>query len=59
AGTMICTGRSYSPALLAIEGANIGYAVFALAGTILMIILLIEATRSTSSTHTAVAGGTR
>lgn len=49
AGTMICTGQSYSPRLFAIEGANIGYAVFALAGTILMIILLIEATRSTSS----------
>jgi len=59
AGTMICTGRSYSPSLLAIEGGNIGYAVFALAGTILMIILLIEATRSTSSARTAVPDGTR
>jgi NO-binding membrane sensor protein with MHYT domain len=51
AGTMICTGPSYSPQLFAIEGANIGYAVFALAGTILMIILLIEATHSTGSTR--------
>jgi len=59
AGTMICTGQSYSPRLFAIEGGNIGYAVFALAGTILMIILLIEATHSTSATRTAVSGGAR
>ncbi len=53
AGTMICTGQSYSPSLFAIEGGNIGYAVFALAGTILMIILLIEATHTTSGKRVA------
>ncbi|MCO5397890.1 MHYT domain-containing protein [Ralstonia soli] len=59
AGTMICTGQSYSPSLFAIEGGNIGYAVFALAGTILMIILLIEATRSTSSSRATASGAVR
>lgn len=59
AGTMICTGRSYSPSLFAIEGGNIGYAVFALAGTILMVILLIEATRSTGSSRATASGAVR
>jgi NO-binding membrane sensor protein with MHYT domain len=59
AGTMICTGQSYSPSLFAIEGSNIGYAVFALAGTILMIILLIEASRSASSARATASGTLR
>lgn len=40
---------AYSPSLFAIEGSNIGYAVFALAGTI----LLTEASRSASTRATA------
>lgn len=44
---------AYSPSLFAIEGSKIGYAVFALAGTILMIILLIKASRSASTRATA------
>lgn len=50
AGTMICTGTSYAPTLLAIEGSNIGYAVFGLTLLTLLVILLVEATRSMEET---------
>jgi len=45
AGTMICTSPTYSPSLLAIEGGNIGYAVFALTLVTLVVIMVLEATR--------------
>ncbi len=60
AGTMICTGRTYSPTLLALEGDNMGYAVFALTAVVLIFILVIEATRSGSqSVSVASASGRR
>ncbi|QUP55716.1 sodium transporter (plasmid) [Ralstonia syzygii] len=60
AGTMICTGRTYSPSLFAIEGDNIGYVVFGLAASILMVILVIEIThRAQASRPMASGGGTR
>ncbi|MEN7530906.1 MHYT domain-containing protein [Cupriavidus sp. DL-D2] len=46
AGTMICTSRTYSPTLLALEGTNMGYAIFALAAAVLTFIFIVEATRS-------------
>ncbi|WER49671.1 MHYT domain-containing protein [Cupriavidus sp. WKF15] len=46
AGNMICTSPSYSPDLFAIEGGNVGYVVFAMALVLLMITLVMEATRS-------------
>lgn len=46
AGTMICTSPTYSPDLFAIEGGNVGYAVFAMTLVMLMVTLLIEANRS-------------
>lgn len=46
AGTMICTSPNYVPGLFAIEGDNIGYAVFGLTLITLMVILVVEATRS-------------
>ena len=46
AGTMICTSPTYSPGLFAIEGGNIGYAVFLLTIVTLLVILLLEATRT-------------
>ena len=57
AGTMICTGQTYSPSLFAIEGGNIGYAVFVLAGVVLMVILMIEATRGSAVSRPVPSGG--
>jgi NO-binding membrane sensor protein with MHYT domain len=59
AGTMICTGRTYAPTLFALEGDNMGYAVFALAAVVLMFILVIEATRSASQAMPAASGNGR
>lgn len=56
AGTMICTGRTYAPTLFAVEGENIGYAVFALAAVVLIFIFVIEATRSATKDATASSG---
>ncbi len=56
AGTMICTGRTYSPTLFAVEGENIGYAVFALAAVVLTFIFLIEATRGSAQAAAASRG---
>ncbi|MBV8158250.1 MAG: hypothetical protein JO278_11370 [Dyella sp.] len=57
AGTMICTGRTYSPSLLALEGENMGYAVFALTAVVLIFIFVIEATRSASRPAVPAASG--
>ncbi len=59
AGTMICTGRTYSPTLLALEGDNMGYAVFALTAVVLIFILVIEATRSGSQSVSVVSASGR
>lgn len=56
AGTMICTGRTYAPTLFAVEGENIGYAVFALAAVVLTFIFLIEATRSSAQAAAMSSG---
>jgi NO-binding membrane sensor protein with MHYT domain len=58
AGTMICTSTSYSPSLLAIEGESIGYAVFGLTLITLLVILLVEATRSAAQVSAIRAGDT-
>ncbi|CAJ96838.1 MHYT domain, NO-binding membrane sensor [Cupriavidus necator] len=46
AGTMICTSPTYAPSLFAIEGDSIGYAVFGLTLITLLVILVVEATRT-------------
>lgn len=46
AGTMVCTSPTYAPSLFAIEGDSIGYAVFGLTLITLLVILVVEATRT-------------
>ncbi|MCY1353207.1 putative signaling protein [compost metagenome] len=50
AGTMVCTSPTYAPSLFAIEGGSIGYAVFGLTLITLLVILVVEATRTGAAT---------
>ncbi|MDQ0139695.1 MHYT domain-containing protein [Cupriavidus necator] len=59
AGTMICTSPTYAPSLFAIEGDSIGYAVFGLSLITLLVILVVEATRTGAVAGPAAMARTR